>query len=302
MASYQDYIGKKVDASFRRANARANRVADIADRFNAIANKTFAKIVNALFPKGIEKQVRQKNEAENVTGYKVPKMPTVFSAKNILAGVARFLDSKSRETLDRLAQKTRNATTDERLKAYHQLNSYLDKRRAIMEGFAKKLQAGKLGVDEFELAMQREIRRVHLAASFVGQGGALNMTDQRMQLLDEAIQKQMQYLERFTNELKAKLKRNEPISMKDVRRAGMYADSAYTTAQQSLRSFVQEEFGDESQERRVLGASEHCDGCVDEAAKGWQPVGTLTPIGGKECGNRCHCEFQFRLKQSKEDW
>ena len=150
--------------------------------------------------------------------------------------------------------------------------------------------------------MQREIRRVHLAASFVGQGGALNMTDQRMQLLDEAIQKQMQYLERFTNELKAKLKRNEPISMKDVRRAGMYADSAYTTAQQSLRSFVQEEFGDESQERRVLGASEHCDGCVDEAAKGWQPVGTLTPIGGKECGNRCHCEFQFRLKQSKEDW
>ena len=111
----------------------------------------------------------------------------------------------------------------------------------------------------------------------------------------------MQYLDRFTNDLREKAKRGEPMSPKDIRRAGMYADSARSTAEQSLRSFISEEFGDLSEESRELGVAEHCDGCVEEAAKGWQPIGTLKPIGSLECGNHCHCKFVFRIRNTKQE-
>lgn len=50
------------------------------------------------------------------------------------------------------------------------------------------------------------------------------------------------------------------------------------------------------QERRVLGNAEHCPGCIEQAARGWQPQGTLPEIGSQQCRQNCHCKFVFRRK------
>jgi hypothetical protein len=38
----------------------------------------------------------------------------------------------------------------------------------------------------------------------------------------------------------------------------------------------------------------NCDTCLAQAALGWQPIGSLNPIGASECRARCHCWFNFR--------
>jgi len=49
------------------------------------------------------------------------------------------------------------------------------------------------------------------------------------------------------------------------------------------------------EERSVLGIADHCDGCLAEAGKGWRPIGTLLPIGGRDCKARCRCHFEYRM-------
>jgi hypothetical protein len=38
----------------------------------------------------------------------------------------------------------------------------------------------------------------------------------------------------------------------------------------------------------------NCNGCLDQASLGWQPIGTLDGIGEEECLSNCHCVFEYR--------
>ena len=85
-------------------------------------------------------------------------------------------------------------------------------------------------------------------------------------------------------------------------RAESYADSAWQGAQRIERSAVQS--GDiQRWERRVVGhpKTEHCTDCPPLAAMGWQPIGTLPPIGDSECGHLCLCHFVYSDAAEKPD-
>ena len=40
--------------------------------------------------------------------------------------------------------------------------------------------------------------------------------------------------------------------------------------------------------------AEHCQECVGETDKGWQPLGSLIPIGSRQCRSGCRCRFEYR--------
>lgn len=40
--------------------------------------------------------------------------------------------------------------------------------------------------------------------------------------------------------------------------------------------------------------AEHCQECVGETDRGWQPLGTLIPIGSRQCRSGCRCRMEFR--------
>lgn len=50
------------------------------------------------------------------------------------------------------------------------------------------------------------------------------------------------------------------------------------------------------EQRRRLGASEHCPGCVEYAAMSWQPLGVLPSCGdgSTECNTHCRCVMENR--------
>ena len=77
-------------------------------------------------------------------------------------------------------------------------------------------------------------------------------------------------------------------------RAESYADSTWQGAQRVDRAAIIAA-GIERWERRVVGhpKTEHCTDCPPLAAMGWQPIGTLPPIGDSECGHLCLCHFVY---------
>jgi hypothetical protein len=66
------------------------------------------------------------------------------------------------------------------------------------------------------------------------------------------------------------------------------------------------------EELRVLGEADHCsteddpdgdrEGCLELAALGWQPIGTLPKIGESVCIVNCHCRFAYRKHGPDGEW
>jgi len=52
--------------------------------------------------------------------------------------------------------------------------------------------------------------------------------------------------------------------------------------------------------RRILSPAEHCEesvthpGCIEEAGRGWVPIGSIIPLGQCTCRDNCKCYLQFR--------
>jgi hypothetical protein len=71
----------------------------------------------------------------------------------------------------------------------------------------------------------------------------------------------------------------------------MYASSAWGALQEATR--LQAAGEGYVYEENILGDAEHCGGCVAETAKGKVPIGTLIPIGQRDCLANCHCHFAY---------
>lgn len=79
-----------------------------------------------------------------------------------------------------------------------------------------------------------------------------------------------------------------------VARVESYADSVHHAAQNANRATAIRQ-GVFKVERLIMGVpkTEHCDECPADAAKGWVPIGTLKPIGARQCENHCLCHYQY---------
>jgi len=68
--------------------------------------------------------------------------------------------------------------------------------------------------------------------------------------------------------------------------------AAYTALEDMrAREMQQNGFSEESNE---LGEADHCDGCLEETSKGWQPIGTISMPGDRQCTVRCKCTMRYR--------
>jgi hypothetical protein len=116
---------------------------------------------------------------------------------------------------------------------------------------------------------------------------------------------QEQYLERFRLDVEtrppAEIAEPSPFATDGMTaaqfaaRAEQYGDAVWGAAQQVER--VKMIRGRRYiAERRLHGLliDDLCDVCREQVALGWQPVGTLRPIGDSDCKTACHCYFQYR--------
>lgn len=173
------------------------------------------------------------------------------------------------------------------------LDGFLEGATNEARALAEQLRAGQVSLAEWQTAMMRQVKQVHLAAAAAEQGGWAQLTQADYGRVGQVVRAQYGYLDDFAGEIASGRQRLDGTL---ARRAQLYTQAGRGTFHQFERlSMLAQGVG---QERRRLAPADHCQDCVEYAAQGWQAIGSLPPIGDSQCRQNCLCTFEYRAMQS----
>lgn len=170
---------------------------------------------------------------------------------------------------------------------------------AIMNGqseiqhISTSLVNGQINLADWQTQMANQIRMIHLASASLAVGGWAQMTPADYGRVGAALRLQYQYLQQFAMQIELGA---QPLNGRLITRAMLYGQAGRAFYEEMLRE--QAIRSGMNQERRVLGAAEHCDDCVRISGMGWRPIGSLPRIGNSKCRTNCKCAFQYRKVQT----
>lgn len=191
-------------------------------------------------------------------------------ARNIRRG--RLILASARDALDRAG-----------MPALHRI---VDGAADAMGAIGSRLVNGSLGLADWFLASLDQIVVRHFAGLLAISPTAIP-NPAAIDALEPMIDRQAGFLARFRRQLNSGLDRTKAL----VRRARLYGEAVWAGV---INAFREAEVELRGRERRVLDdGSRHCATCPALAALGWQPAGTLPPIGASECGQFCRCYFSY---------
>ena len=151
-------------------------------------------------------------------------------------------------------------------------------------------------------ARAKQFVRELIHAGVMAIRGTPNLDQAEVVEADRAADIQERFFDGFERDV---LGQNPPTPGRAAARVESYANSAWQSAQRinhaghtgsNGRPPYKMRSGNPARwERLVMGhpKTEHCHECPPDAALGWVPIGTLRPIGDRECGHLCLCHFEY---------
>jgi hypothetical protein len=192
---------------------------------------------------------------------------------------------------DESAQRYRSASTGRFISnrsIKQAVNSIIARSQRELRSLASLAANGELNLTDFQERMAGELKNLHLTAAAAGKGGWDQMRPADFGRVGAELRFQYERLELFVRHIEA-----GDLSPKQITaRTEMYIGAANGTFEATRRSGAED--AGFSEERNILGDSEHCGLCLQETAKEWQPIGSLIPIGERTCLSRCKCSLEFR--------
>lgn len=164
------------------------------------------------------------------------------------------------------------------------LDQVLDGAAGRMRAVAEQLQAGSISVATWQLQSAQIVKSTHLAAAASASGGWATMSQADLGWTGQRIRQQYAFLANFAAEIASG---KQPLDGRLLVRAEMYGHAGRATAREMERREAR--LAGWTHERNVLGAADHCAGCLGASAQGVVPIGTLVPIGQRDCRVNCHC-------------
>lgn len=219
-----------------------------------------------------------------------------YAARDAVAGaVANFLAAYSSKVValtksskKRIADMGSLENTKMRTRAIEELQAQTKGELAqVFDNYAR----GRIEERDFRTQAQSIIRRGALAAAIVGVGGVGELTQNILTAVQRQVSRQFNLLDGFINEMSTR-----ELTQRDRARTLQYGNFLHSVAVNAKRQMTLDNADDEElEERRVLGAAEHCEDCIALASEGWVPAGTLPPIGvDTRCGDSCRCTIETR--------
>lgn len=169
------------------------------------------------------------------------------------------------------------------------LDQVIDAQSATMRAHTQMLLDGTLGLAAWTMAMMSSIKTIHLVATATAVGGWRQMDPEWNGWAGSHIKPQYRWLIKFSVEISSGAQKLDGTLLA---RAAMYAAAARVTHREAQRRLSAQRIVGE--ERRRLGAADHCRTCIQQAKLSWQAFGTLKRIGDSECRSNCRCWFEFR--------
>lgn len=154
---------------------------------------------------------------------------------------------------------------------------------------SQELQAGRITVAAWHAEMRDAIKSTHIMSGALAKGGWGQLDPQAYGRIGAAVRRQYDYLNGFANEIALG---QQLLNGRFLTRVKLYAQAARLLYEQ-IREAEMIAAG-MTEERNVLGFADHCGDCVDMSALGWVLIGTLIPIGMRQCGPNCRCRKAYR--------
>lgn len=172
----------------------------------------------------------------------------------------------------------------------HALDTVIDAQAVQMRALTQSLLDGQLSLAAWQSQMMFSLKQVHIVGTTLANGGWAQMDQSTWGWVGQRIRTQYAFLRDFAADLAAG---RQPLNGTAVARSALYAQAGRATHREAQRRAAKQR--DLERERRILGAADHCRSCLSEAARGWQPLGSLRAIGDSECRSACRCHFEFKL-------
>ena len=160
--------------------------------------------------------------------------------------------------------------------------------RANMRSLSERLIAKQITIAEWQTRMAAEIKTVHVTQAAAAKGGWAQMSQADWGHVGYKVREQYKYLQGFANDIASG---KQPLNGRVLARAEQYGKSGHGTFE-SVRGRVATSKG-LTRQRRVQHSQEGCAGCKTVASLGWQPIGSLPPIGSQECRSNCLCSDEY---------
>jgi hypothetical protein len=168
------------------------------------------------------------------------------------------------------------------------VDEVLEAARMRIPALTQRLTQGTISIGEWQGEMAKAIKIAHMASASAGRGGWAQMTGSDWERVSSSIKEQYGYLQRFAGQIERGEVTEGQIGARAEQYAGMGRNSYETTRREVELGLGMEE------ERNLLAEGDNCDDCLEETAKGWQPIGSLSLPGERQCRGHCHCEIERR--------
>ncbi len=176
-----------------------------------------------------------------------------------------------------------------------QLDNVIDASSQVMRAISQQLRDGDISLAEWQTQMMQQIKTTHLAGGAMQRGGWQQMTQADFGRVGQIVRREYGFLRDFAEQI---ANGEQKLDGTLARRAGLYGQQGRPTYLAFWDSTAAQRGFDE--ERSVLQPAEHCNECISEDAKGFQPLGQMIPIGRRICRSNDRCLKEFRNSQTEE--
>jgi hypothetical protein len=160
--------------------------------------------------------------------------------------------------------------------------------------FTSMLSGGNITLDQWQQSVREALKLSHAQAAIIGNGGRDSMGPAEWGKVGQRLRGEYRYLETFARDLLA----GSVSTPMALARIGMYAESVRGSYWEGTA--IRQERQGYSLMRRILDSqAKHCQDCLDYAARGVVPMGSL-PMPGQRCACRsnCKCRVKYLRQQA----
>lgn len=163
-----------------------------------------------------------------------------------------------------------------------------------LKRFTRMLGDGSITLDQWQGSIREAIKAAHIQAAIVGYGGRGEMGSAEYGRIGQRLRSEYTYLQGFVRDL-LDGRISTPMALA---RVGLYAQSVRGSYWQGTE--MREQQRGFSLMRRILDAQAvHCADCLDYAARGIVPIGSVPMPGVRcACGARCKCSVKYFRQQA----
>jgi hypothetical protein len=174
------------------------------------------------------------------------------------------------------------------------VDSRIDQLEANLRRYTRMLADGNLTLDQWQGSVREAIKNAHIQAALIGYGGKDEMGSAEYGRIGQRLRAEYTYLQGFARDL-LDGRISNPMALA---RVGLYAQSVRGSYWQGTE-LRQQQQGFSLMKRKLDGQAQHCQDCLDYAARGIVPIGTL-PLPGQRCAcrARCRCSIEYFRQQA----